>query len=90
MLNQSKDLFVDDDVKHKKSKGVYTNVVERINQSEYKDDLLNRKCFRHLMNIFQSSNCRIGTYEINKILLSCLVDKVYIPNNGYHGLALGY
>ena len=42
------------------------------------------------MNIFQSSNCRIGTYEINKTLLSCLVDKVYIQNNGYHGLALGY
>ena len=33
---------------------------------------------------------RIGIYEINKILLSCFDDKVYIQKNGYDGLALGY
>ena len=31
----------------------------------------------------------IGTYEINRILLSCYDDKILIQNNGYHGLALG-
>ena len=31
-----------------------------------------------------------GTYEINKISLSCFDYKIYIENNGYDGLALGY
>ena len=33
---------------------------------------------------------KIGTYEINKISLPCFDDKIYIQNNGYDGLALGY
>ena len=32
----------------------------------------------------------MGTYEINKISLSCVYDKIYIQNNGWDGLALGY
>ena len=32
---------------------------------------------------------RLGTYEINKISLSCFDDKICIQNNGYDGLALG-
>ena len=38
----------------------------------------------------QSKNYRIGTYEINKITLSCFDDKTHIQNNGYDGLAFGY
>ena len=38
----------------------------------------------------QSKDNRIGTYEINKIFLSCFDDKIYILNNGYDKLALGY
>ena len=30
------------------------------------------------------------TYEINKISFSCFTDKIYIQNNEYDGLALGY
>ena len=33
---------------------------------------------------------RIGTYEINKISLSCFDVKMYIQNNGYDGLSLSY
>ena len=33
---------------------------------------------------------RIGIYEINKVLLPCFDDKIYIQNSGYDGLALGY
>ena len=32
----------------------------------------------------------IGTYEINKISLSCFDGKIYIQNKGYDGLVLGY
>ena len=52
--------------------------------------MLNNKCIRHSMNRIQSKDHRIGTYEINKISLSCFDDKIYIQNNGYDGLALDY
>ena len=42
------------------------------------------------MNRIQSKDHRIGTYEINKTSLSCFDDKIYIQNNAYDGLALGY
>ena len=42
------------------------------------------------MNKIQSKDHRTGTYEINKNLLSCFDDKVYIQNNGYDGSVLGY
>ena len=37
------------------------------------------------MNKIQIKDNRIGTCEINKILLSCFDDKIYIQNNGYDG-----
>ena len=42
------------------------------------------------MNGIQRKNYKIGTYEINKISLICFDDKVYIQNNEYDGLSLGY
>ena len=38
----------------------------------------------------QSKDHKIGTYENNKISLTCFDDNIYIQNNGYDGLALGY
>ena len=54
--------------------------------------LLNDKCLRHLINRILGKYRRIGTHEheINKISLSCFDDKMYIRNNGYDRLALGY
>ena len=51
---------------------------------------MNKKCLKHSMNWIQSKYHKIGTYEINKISLSCFDDKIYIQNNGCNGLALGY
>ena len=42
------------------------------------------------MNRIQSKDHKIGTYEISKISLPCIDDKIYIQNNGYGGLALVY
>ena len=42
--------LVDDNSEDKKTEGVNKNVVERINHSEYKDVLLNKKCLRNSMN----------------------------------------
>ena len=41
------------------------------------------------MSRIQSKDHRIGTYQINKISLSCFYEKTYIQNNGYDRLALG-
>ena len=90
-LNQKMYSFlVDGSSEYKKAKGVSKNVVATISHIECKDALLNKKCSRHSINRIQSENRRIGTYEINKMSLSCFDDKIYILNNGYDGLALGY
>ena len=41
------------------------------------------------MGRIQSKEPRIGTYEINKIPLSCFDDKIYFQSSGYDGLACG-
>ena len=82
--------LVDDDSEHKNAKGVNKDVVATISHNEYKDVLLNKKCLRHSMNRIESKGHGIGTYEINKVSLSCFDDKIYIQNNGCDGLALGY
>ena len=66
-----------------KNKSCNRNVVATISHSEYKGVLLNNKCLRHSMKRLQSKNYRIGTYEINKISLSCFDDEIHILNNGY-------
>ena len=82
--------LVNDNSEHKKGKGVNRNVVATISHSEYKDVLLNKKCVKNSTSRIQSKHHRIGTYEINEIFLSCFNNKIYIENNGYDGLALGY
>ena len=62
---------------HKKAKIVNKNVVATVSHIEYKHVLLNNKCLRQSMNIIQSKDHRIGTYEINKISLSCFDDNIY-------------
>ena len=42
------------------------------------------------MNRIESKDYRIGTYKISKCLFSYFDDKMYIQNNGYHGLAVNY
>ena len=78
--------LLDDNSEHKKAKVVNRNVVTTISHDEYKYVLLNKKFLRHSINRIQSKDNKIGTYEINKISLSCFADKTYIQNNGYDGL----
>ena len=70
--------LIDNNSEHKKAKGVNRNVVTTMSHSKYKDVLLNKKCLRDSMNRIQSKDHKIGTYEINKISLSCFYDKIYI------------
>ena len=64
-------------------KGV--NITTEFN--EFKDTLFSKKVLSHKMRRIQSKKHKMGTYEINKILLSCFDDKRLVLNNGIHTLA---
>ena len=61
------------------TKGV--NIATEFN--EFKDTLFNKEALRHKMRKMQGIKQKIGTYEINKISLSCFDDLNY----GIHLLA---
>ena len=66
--------LVSNNSEHEKSKGVNKNVAATISHIGYRDALLNNKCLRYSMNKIQGKDDRIGTYDINKISLSCCDD----------------
>ena len=49
--------------------------------------LFNKNIIRHKMIRIQSKNNKLGTYEIDKIYLSCFDDKRYVVDDGIHTLA---
>ena len=57
---------------------------------EYVDVLFGKKVARHKMKRIQSKSHNIGTYELNKISLSCFDDKRYILDDGINTLAYGH
>ena len=66
------------------------NVVITISYNEYKDVSLNKKYLGYWMNRIQIKDHKIGPYELNDISLPCFDDKIYIKDNGWDRLALGY
>ena len=54
---------------------------------EYEDILLNKEIIRHKMKRIQSKTHETRTYWVNKISLSCFVDKRYTLDYGVHTLA---
>ena len=57
---------------------------------KFKDVLFNKKIIRHKMNRIQSKKHKLGTYEIDKISLSCSDDKRYVLDDGIRTLAYFY
>ena len=55
--------------------------------NKFKDVLFNEKIIRHKMKRIQSKKRRLGTYEIDKISLSCFNDKRYVLDDGISTLA---
>ena len=68
----------DDDAEVNTAKGV--NISVEFN--EYEDVLFNEKIISCKMKKIQSKKHKIGTYDANKISLSCFDDKRYILNAG--------
>ena len=71
--------------------GKESNTAKRVNIAtefkEFKNTLFNKKIMRHKMKRIQAKKHKIGTYEINKISLSCFDDKRFILVVGIHTLA---
>ena len=55
--------------------------------NEFKDALFNSKIIRHKMKKIQAKKHKIGTYEVDKISLSCFDDKRFVLDDGVHTLA---
>ena len=59
----------------------------KLRHKEYVDVLFDKKVVRHKMKRIQSELHSVGTYEINKISLSCFDDKRYVLDDGINTLA---
>ena len=55
--------------------------------NEFKDVLFNKKIIRHKMKRIKAKKHKIGTYETDKISLSCFDDKIYVLDDGVNTLA---
>ena len=66
----------DNDKGGKTGKGIKKNIMKNsIKHENYKDVLFNNKQIHHKMKTIRSENHRLGSYEINKVSLSCFDDK---------------
>ena len=75
--------IADNDKKVNKAKG--GNL--KLRHNEYIDVLFNKKVVRHKMKRIQSRVHEIGTYDLNKISLSCFNDKRYVLDDEINTLA---
>ena len=80
-----------EDVCNKKNDGRETNTAKGVciatEFNEFEDVFFNKKIIRHKMKRIQAKKHKIGTYEIDKISLSCFDDKRYVLDDGIHTLA---
>ena len=73
----------------KTAKGIKKQVI-KIWHENYKDTLINKKQIMHNMKTIRSNQHEIGSYEINKLSLSCFDDKRYILDDGITSYAYGH
>ena len=71
--------------------GKESNMAKEVNIAaqfnELKDTLFNKRIMRHKMKRIQSKKHKLGTYEIDKIPLSCFDDKRYVQDDSINTLA---
>ena len=79
-------LIAENDLEVNKAKGV--NLV--LKRKECFSVLFDKKVVRHKIKRILSEKHSVGTYDINKISLSCFDDKMYILNDGINTLAYGH
>ena len=73
------------------AKGIKKNVIKNnIRHEDYKNTLINNKQMQHKMKTIRSQRHQLGSYEINKVSLSCFDDKCYIHDNEMSSYAYGH
>ena len=84
--------YIKDDYKGvKTAKGIEKNVIKNnITHYNYNSTLLNNDQMYHKMKTIRSNNHELGSYEINKVSLSCFDDKRYILEDGITSYAYGH
>ena len=84
--------YIKDDQKGgKTAKGIKKNVIKKdITHENYKQTLFNNQQMYHKMKTIRSENHQLGSYEINKVSLSCFDDKRYISDDGITSYAYGH
>ncbi|XP_068752898.1 uncharacterized protein [Montipora capricornis] len=81
----------DNDKGGKTAKGIKKNIIKKnITHENYKNVLFNNKQMHHTMKTIRSNLHQLGSYELNKVSLSCFDDKRYIHNNGVTSYAYGH
>ena len=69
----------------KTAKGIKKNIIKnntRYKHEDYRQTLFDNKQMYHTMKTIRSNLHQLGSYELNKVSLSCFHDKRYIHENG--------
>ena len=81
----------EDNKVEKTAKGIKKNIIKgNIKHEDYKKVLFENEQMQHKMKTIRSERHELGSYEINKISLSCFDDKRYILENGIDSLSYGH
>ena len=90
-LRSKMNSYVKDDNKSSRTaKGIKNKVIEKdIKHENYRQVLFNNEQTHYKMKTIRSEKHQIGSYEINKVSLSCFDDKRYIPEDGITSYASG-
>ena len=81
----------DNDKGGKTAKGIKKNIIKKnITHENYKNVLFNNKQMHHTMKTIRSNNHQLGSYELNKVSLSCFDDKRYILKDSITSYAYGH
>ena len=81
----------DNDVCGKTAKGIKKYIITKnIKHEDYKEVLFNNKQMHHTIKTIRSNNHQLGSFELNKISLSCFDDKRFIHQNGITSYAYGH
>ena len=80
----------DNETGGKTAKGIKKNVIKKdIKHEDYKNVLFNNEQMHHTMKTIRSQKHQLGSFELNKISLSCFDDKRFLHDNGITSYSYG-
>ena len=79
-------LIKEDYKRNKKAKEINKDIVKNMSRKKYENKNFEKKQMSHKMERMQSKFHEWGTYEVDKIYLSCFHDKQHIFEDGIENL----